>query len=81
MSGVIISGFYPNNYMNLGRCETSITVPTNFTVMLVANDFNTELCCDYLEVCSFYIVSVCLINKIFNTHTFISGTVLKLPNN
>ena len=64
MSGVVLSAFYPNNYMNLGRCEISVTVPINHTIMLVADDFNTELCCDYLEACR----SVCFLCFLLFTH-------------
>jgi len=49
MAGVVLSAFYPNNYMNLGQCAISISVPINYTIMLVADYFNTESCCDYLE--------------------------------
>ena len=50
MSGIILSAFYPSNYMNLGRCAISITVPINHTIMLIADYFDTDPVGDYLAV-------------------------------
>ena len=56
MSGTVLSPFYPSNYINLGRCEISVTVPINHTIMLVANFFHTDLCCDYLAARSTFVL-------------------------
>jgi len=57
MSGLLLSPLYPNNYQNSMFCEINVDVPVNHTIMLEFSDFNTEGCCDGLQVKYIFISS------------------------